>query len=343
MVEFKIQVQDGNGNVLGQFEKFRNLKFGKRVNNYGIASFEIPANEPKAESLVALRIYSIWIYRNGTLFWSGEQAIRQGRLDDKGNNWITIYCYTWLEQFISRYTVEEKIFELTDRGQIAWTLIDDTQTESDFGVTMGTIDPTEELTIEYHNQNVFDAIVNLQNTINGFDFEINDLKAFNASSFIGTDRTSLIFEYGYNITSMDITEDFSHPANRAIVLGDSGDPGNSLRVERDDASSQAQYKLREMLTNEMSITDIPVLEVRGDAILRKYGSPLFKTSMNLVRSSFPTIADFALGDIITLKVKNGIYNIEEAFRIYEWSVEYNEDNTERLDLILGNFIIPEFS
>lgn len=342
-MQYRIKVTDSDGSLLGEFDRFRNLKFGKRLNNYGTASFEIPVLDPKAESLTALRIYGVEIYRDGTLIWAGEQAIRMGRLDSKGDNWVTIYCYTWFEQLFSRYTGETRIFTAIDASEIAWTLIDETQVESDLGIMLGSTEVTQDRDREYHNHNIGEQIIKLSAVINGFDFEINDSKVFNTYAMMGVDRSDLILEYGHNIISMSINEDFSKAVNRAIILGDSGVPGESLRVERDDTASQVQYKLREGLSNEMTVSELATLEEKGDAVLRKYGIPLLKTSMNLVRSSTPTIADFNLGDIITLKVNNGIYAIEEQFRVYEWSVDYNEDDTEQLDLVLGNFIIPSIS
>lgn len=340
---YSLKVKDGSNNFIGEFDKFRNLKFGKRINNYGSMAFEVPLNDPKAESLVGLRIYSVWVYRDGDLIWSGEQVMRQSKLTDKGDNWATIYCFTWFEQLAGRHTGATRTFTAEDAGNIAWTLIDETQTDSDFGITQGTIEVTMDRDVIYENQNIAEAITNLSNVINGFDFEVSDTKVFNVFGTQGVDRTELIFEYGHNITNITISEDFAHPANRAIILGDSGVVSDPLRVERDDAGSQTQYKLREVVSNEMNTVESATLEEKGDALLRKYGSPLFKISMDLVRSSFPTIADFALGDIVTLKVQSGIYNIEDTYRIYEWSIDYDENDTEKLDLVLAKFIIPEFS
>lgn len=340
---YLLKIKDGDGNFIGEFVQFRNLRFGKRINNYGSLSFEIPINNTKADSLIALRIYSVWVYRDGELIWSGEQAMRQSKLTDKGDNWATIYCFTWFEQLASRFTDEERIFTAEDAGNIAWTLIDETQTDSDFGITEGSIEATMDRDRTYENQNIAEAITGLSNVINGFDFEISDTKVFNVYATQGVDRTALIFEYGQNITSITINEDFAHPVNRAIIIGDSGVPADPLRVERNDSASQTQYKLREAISNEMNTVESVTLEEKGDALLRKYGTPLFKISMDLVRSSYPTIADFSLGDIVTLKVQNGIYNIEDTYRIYEWSIDYDENDTEKLDLVLAKFIIPEFS
>lgn len=344
-MKYRIIVKDGDGDQIGEFKVFRNLTISKRLNNYGTCSFEIPADDPKASDLVALRVFTIDVYRiaeddSQLLLWAGEQAIREGNLDSAGNNWCKITCFDWFEQLFSRYTADVVTYTGVDAGQIAWDLIDTTQGEpdGDFGITEGTIEATQNRDRTYNNGNIGELIINLANVINGFDFEINTSKVFNVSSIIGVDRTNLVLEYGRNIQSIQITEDFSSPVNRAIVLGDSGDFQVPLRVERDDASSQAIYKLREGILTELDVTQVSTLEDKGDALLRKRGVALFRTSMKLIPSSSPTIADFALGDVITLKVVNGVYNIIEFFRIYEWSVTFTTNDTEELDLVLGNFI-----
>lgn len=345
-VVYKLIVKDGSGNSLGEFEKYKNLRFSKRLNNYGECSFAVPVNDPKIASLIALRIYSVYIYRDDILIWAGEQATREGSLNDKGDNWVYITCYDWFEQWFSRYTDAEEIFSNVDAGQIAWSLIDTAQSETDgdFGINEGTIEATQNRDRTYYNQNIGEAIVNLSNAINGFDFEINTSKAFNVYSVIGIDRSNDIrLEYGINIRYMRITEDFSKPINRAIVLGDSGVLSDPLRVEREDLTSQGIYKIREDLLNDMGVSTIANLEEKGDAMLRKYEAPLYKISMAIVRSTTPTIADFSIGDIITLIIKTGIYNINTQFRVFGWEVDYEADDTETLSLTLGNFYLPTFS
>lgn len=347
MITYKIVVKDGSGNKLGEFQKFRNLKFGKRLNNYGTCTFEVPVEDSKISSLIALRRYTIDIYRTDEdgdlLIWAGEQASREGILSNQGDNWCRIYCYDWLEQLNSRYTADEVTFTGIDAGAIAWDLIDTAQTEAngDFGITEGSIEATQNRDRVYYNQNILDAIINLSNVINGFDFEINNSKVFNVSSFIGVDRSNdVVLEYGVNIASMRIVEDFSKIVNRAIILGDSGDFSDPLRVERDDAPSQVLYKIREALSNELTVSEVSTMEEKGDALIRKYQLPLYKVTMDIVRGGELSIADFALGDIIRLIIKSGIYDLNELFRIYEWTLSYGDDNTETLDLVLGNFNLP---
>ncbi len=342
MTEYKIVVKDGSGNKLGEFAQFRGLKFGSRLNNYGTCTFQVPVSDSKISSLIALRRYTVHIYRDGSLVWAGEQAIRSGALDSKGDNWVTIQCFDWFEQLLSRYTDgDDRIFTAVDAGEIAWTLIDESQafTHGDYGITMGTIETTMDRDRTYKNQNIGQAIIDLSNVLNGFDFEINTSKVFNVYDFQGVDRTnSVILEYGVNVSAVRIVEDFSKPVNKAIILGDSGDYTDPLRVERENTTDEGLYKIREALSNEMTVIEIATLEEKGDALLRKYGSVLVKLSLTIVRNTV-TIDELALGDLVRIKIQSGIYDIDESYRVFEWSVSYDENNVETLDLVLAKFIL----
>lgn len=351
MVTYIIQVRDSDGTHIGEFQRFRKLKFNKRLNNYGQCSFEVPVNDSKVSSLIALRRYSVYIYRKDDLaedttpqlVWSGQQALREGNLNATADNWVSIRCYDWFELLRHRYTDTLVTYTTTDAGEIAWDLINTSQiqTNGNFGIIEGDIEATQDRDREYKNYNIADAIINLSNVINGFDFEINTSKVFNVYAQQGIDRTdSVILEYGINIRSVRIVEDFTSAINRAIVLGkNEADFDNPLREERDNLTSQGTYQLFEGLQSEPNVIEVDTLQEKGDAMLRKYQDPLMGISMDLVRSSTPIITDFGLGDIIRIKVQTGIYDLDDSFRIYEWEVSYDEQDTETLNLVVARFII----
>ncbi len=342
---YRIIVRDETDTVIGEIKTYRNLKFGKRLNNYGTASFDIPVSDLDDNSLISLRRYSVWIYyqkdANTTLVWSGEQAAREGNLTSDGNNWSTIYCYDWLEQLNARYTGAEVTFSGIDAGQIAMDLIDETQsqTNGDFGITEGTIEATVNRDRTYYNDNIMEKIIQLSNVISGFDFEITNNRVFNVYSVMGVDRTDeIILEYGVNIVEAKVFEDFTEPVNRGIVIGQSTDDlANLIRVERDDAGLQATYKVREGLLSEMDVSETDTMEEKGDALRRKYGQALLKVDMKMASVLEPNITQFGLGDGITLVIQSGIYNISGQYRVFEWEVTFNDNNQENLSLVLGNF------
>lgn len=509
---YRVVVKSG-ADTIGEFEAFTKLVFGKRLNNYGTCVITIPVSEEKLSELVELRKNTIWIYREDTLVWSGEMAIRSGDLDNKGGGTAEVHSYTWFEQLSNRFTEQELRYEGVDAGQIAWDLIfrtqnqyiqDDTgadlpvtastsnavgtidwttpdnikvddstsanidfgatelatyylkatnfgfalpansditgivvtvkelndkgsvlhyatdvnvklikagtiQTHNkgtstdraetvtsteyggvndlwgdtwtysdinnsgfgvalsylgkgsiiniysvkitvyykypasvgnyDLGITEGTIEATMERDRTYNNQNIAEAISNLTNVIEGFDFEITDNLVFNVKVLIGEDKTeSIILDYGSNILSCRITEDFSQPVNRSIVLGEVSDNSSLVRIEREDLVSQTAIKLREDAVTEWDVSETETLNEKGDAILRKYAYPLLKIDLDILPNT-PNITQFSLGDLIIVRIVKGFYNIKEEYRVFEWEVKYNSDGTEKLTLVLGKFTI----
>lgn len=207
--------------------------------------------------------------------------------------------------------------------------------KKDFGITQGTIEETYPRDREYSNQNIMEAIMNLSDVLGGFDFEITNDRVFNVYTVKGIDLTdSVILEYERNLKTVTIDEDFTNPCNNAIVLGEITDSTELSRVDRPDATSQIESKLREMVMTADNVVDENTLNSKGDAMLAKYKVPLIKVNFELIRSSL-SITSFSLGDLIRLIVKKGIYDYDDDFRIFEWEVSIDEANTEKITLILG--------
>ena len=332
---------DKSNIFLGEIFNFKNLKFGKRLNNYGQCSFDIEVDDLLAGALINLRKYTVWIYKVATggdvLVWSGEQVRRTGKLQPNEDDWCTIYCYDWLYQWKDRYTAQTVTYDSIDAGLIAWQMMNTSQLKSNgsFRVTQGTIEETQPRDRTYNNQNIMEAIINLSDVIGGFDFEITNDRVFNVYVVKGTDLTdSVVLEYERNLSNVTIDEDFTNPCNNAIVLGEVTDATELSRVDRPDATSQAESKLREMVMTADNVIDTDTLNEKGDAMLAKYKVPLIKVTFELVRSSL-SITSFSLGDLIRLIVKKGIYNYDSDFRIFEWEVSVDEANTESITLTLG--------
>ena len=332
---------DKSNIFLGEIFNFKNLKFGKRLNNYGQCSFDILVDDTVAGALISLREYTVWIYKvtssGSVLVWSGEQVRRTGKLQPDEADWCTIYCYDWLYLLKDRYTASVVSYDGIDAGMIAWNLINTSQlkTNGNFGITQGTIAPTQDRDRKYYNQNIMEAIVNLSDVIGGFDFEITNDRVFNVYTIKGDDLTdSVILEYTRNLQNVDIDEDFTNPVNNAIVLGEVYGGTELSRVDRADSALQVDFKLREKVLTADDVIDLDTLNSKGDALLAKFKVPLIKVNFELIKSSL-SITSFNLGDLIRLIIKKGIYNYDDDFRIFEWEVSIDEVNTEKITLILG--------
>ena len=345
-MDIRILVKNKEGTYIGEFSRFRNLKFGKRLNNYGTCTFDIPVNRPELNKLISLRNYEIEIYlcetnTVQTLIWAGEQASRLANLTDTGDDWATITCYTFLEMLNHRFTVAERIFVIEDEmdsGDIAWTLIDETQADDygDLGFTQGDIEATIIREVKYYNQNIMNAIIDLANMTYGFDFDINDEKEFNVWAIKGVNRSDDIqLILGKNVKSAVITDDFTNPGNRALILGTDLTDSSLLRVERNNANSQSAIKLREYIDSQADISDEDSLEYLGDAILRKYKQPVLSISVTLVANAGLYPKDFSVGDTVKVRIKKGIYDFNIQMRIHEWDFSLGGDKKEYLGLVLS--------
>jgi hypothetical protein len=471
--KLKVIVKDNAGVSKGEFETFNNLKFGKRLNNSGEASFDIPLNNSKLATLLSLRQNTIYIYNKFSfedgapaqlLVWAGEQAKTDGKLQSDLDNWLTITCYTWLEQLTQRITAFEKIYTDTDAGEIAWDLIDESQrgvkntgwnspagtdasnhflsphnafsenesfatasandvtgfwedftfnipagstingveikikakaasdadilvgvsstanatsgsetislatsnteytiggptdlfginlvasdfddanallfitttstvvvsidhiqvkvyytiddSDYDFGITQGSIEATTNRDRTYNNDVIAEKIIDLANVNSGFDFEITDDKIFNVYSVQGDDLSdSVVLEYGRNVKSVRVIEDFTKPANKAIVIGSAYGQDDIQRVEIDDLTKQGIYKIREQIYTEMDQVDTSNFTDRGEALIGKYGLKLLSVEIDLVESSV-VLTQFKVGNSVTLVIKNNYYNINETY------------------------------
>lgn len=340
---YRIIIKDENGNEVGEAPAPRKLSFSKRLNDYGRAKWDIRVSDPQAASFVALRKNTIEIHRESgtalTLVWAGEQALVRGELNEAGNNWAAVHAFTWFEQLYHRYTSEIVTYTEIDQGAIMVDLINDTNADDPTKITIGTTPATKIRDRAYHSQNIAEAIINLSNVASGTDFEVTDLGVFNAESIIGTDKTSsVVFRYGHNIKNVTIIEDFTSPINRAIVLGEATGETELTRVDRNELTLQGEYGLREGRLQEMDISSISTLEDKGDAAIRKYGQPLLHIEFDLVRNVSPSIDEFTVGDGIRLIIQNGMYTIDEQYRVYEWEITWDEKSTETLKLTLGTFI-----
>lgn len=336
-MDYQIQVKQKDGTLLGEFDVFQNLMFSKRLNNFGECSFEVPVNDDKMSILLSLRNFEVFVIRDGTTVWGGEQVHVQTNLTRNTAQWSKITCYSFLEMLNARYTASSRVFDGVDAGTIASTLISESQTgtNADLGITDGTIETTKNRDRKYYNQNIMEAIINLSGVQGGFDFEVTDAKVFNVFSNKGSDLSrSIVFEWGTNIESASVVRDFVRPGNRAIVLGE-GFESTQLREERNDTSSQSTFKIREILSNEPTVSEQVTLQDKGDAITRKFKQSLLSIDFTQIPGTQPKFGALVVGDRVKIRIVEGAENIVNTFRIYGFDVSLSNDGKESVSYLVG--------
>lgn len=332
-----IKVNSKDGTLLGEFENYHNLKFGKKLNNFGQASFDLPVNDGKLSFLTALRSYEVQIFRDNDRRWAGEQFHRMVTLvGGDAPELVTVRAYTFLELLNHRHSGPNDRFDNVDAGAIFQSLVTTTNTEDPTGITVGTVESTVPRDRTYNNKNIMQAGIELTQVLNGFDLEVTDEKVLNIYERKGLDLSSnIVFEYGTNIEPVTIEEDFSSPVNKAIVLG-AGSGSAQTIVEVTDTDSVAAIGLREGRVSATDVSDIDNLTDKGEEEVRIRKQPIQIITFDQMPNTFPEFGAIDLGDSVRVKIKKGIYNIDAVYRVYGYEVKVGENGEEFVRYQLSN-------
>lgn len=335
---YQILVKNKDGETIGEFTEWFNLRFSDRLNNYGECSFDVPVTSTELQLLTALRRYDVFIVRNGVTVWSGQQATRTVDLEANSPQMLTITCYSFFEMLNARYTLPYVRYDQEDQGAILKDLVDTSQGEdaaSDFGFTFASIPATVDRNREYSNYNIMEAFINMSNVINGPDFWIDHDKVIHIVPYRGIDKSAtVVLEWGINILTASIQEDFSSPANRAIVIG-SGFGSSQVIAEYTDEAAKETFSLREQRLSETDVSDIDNLEAKGEAFVNVYKNALVTIDFAQIPNTIPTFGSLAIGDAVRIKIKEGIYDINNVFRIYGYKVAIGDTGEENISYLVS--------
>lgn len=199
----------------------------------------------------------------------------------QGDQEFSIDAVSWFGLLSKRIAgIPIRTFTATDAGEIAWTLIDEAQGSdspySDLGITEGTIDASVDRDRTYKFDNVHDSIYNLSNSnlANGFDFEVDNTKAFNVYYPLkGTNKFNITFDertlanWNYKkslVLSM---------VNKVHVIGQSINDEVLYSTRNADNSFKTDWGLLESKLDASEIIETTTLDDKGDAELTAKQAP----------------------------------------------------------------------
>src|SRR3989344_1394903 len=121
--------------------------------------------------------------------------------NNSGRQVIEAFAVGFFNLLAKRRTINKRVFVSTDAGDIAWTLIDESQQSdlpySDFGITQGLITTSVDRDRTFRFANIKEEITKMSNNnlYNGFDFEIDNLDRFNVFyPTKGSQRPNLVLD-----------------------------------------------------------------------------------------------------------------------------------------------------
>ena len=332
------------GKFIASLTNARKRWFVERLDDETEAGFIIDAEDINAtETILNLGINELYIYYQGNLKWSGQLA--SAKKIAKGNDiYWEVLAKDWVALLGKRFCGVEELreFTTTDAGQIAKTLIQETQAlaNGSFGITYGTIEVSITRSPIYDKKNILEAIKELSNMGDdgsanyGFDFEITPSKVFNVYyPYKGTIRNEVVFRYPGNCENFEAFVDSWGIVNQEWGLGRHW-TGNTAVVSRADATSQTTYKRREAIKN---YKDMSVLEFLQDMVWQDI--QWLKDPSTVIRfdsrvDAKTRINDYNVGDGVSVVCDK--FDINEWLWIYERKVEIQDNDELLVTLTVGN-------
>jgi len=343
--KWKFIIKDDSGNKVASLVNARKRWFVQRLNDASEAGFILDADDDNCNSTVlSLGVNELYIYYKEVLMWGG-QLVSAKKIAQGDDIYWEVLAKDWVSLLSKRFVgIDEPLeYTTTDAGEIAWDLIDTTQSEiyGDFGITQGTIQSSITRSPVYERKNILEAIKELSNQGEeatadtwGFDFEITPEKEFNVYyPYMGTVRQGVVFRYPGNCENFEALVDSWTIVNNEWGFGKHW-TGNDAVVERSDADSQNTYGRREKLK---SYSDVSVLAFLQDMVWQDI--QWLKEPSQIIRFDARVdekvkITDYNVGDGVV--VVNDKFDIDELLWVFERKVEIGDNDELDVRLTVGD-------
>jgi hypothetical protein len=205
--------------------------------------------------------------------------------------------------------------------------------------------------------NLYDAIENLANVINGFDFDVRPVpgQVFQVPDQIrifypyrGVQREDFSFLYGSTVSALTRSVNSANYGNYARVIGqtDEGQPQLYAEAWTQDANDIVTNPAGfwAMAESMSDVTEVDTLRNRALALLADnsaleptpdgFGSPVPSYSLSLRPEAYR--ADlFDVGDIVPLRVRSGRLDVDTYVRVYGIAFAIGDDGEEDVEVDVG--------
>lgn len=341
------------------------LRYSKELSDYGLCTFRVQTNDPFLTSLgdiLAPHSYNVRIKRGGTVVWSG--AIIDNPVRNK--DYVEVRAAE-NEYYLKKVTIRRDAEVVTGDGKDNYrtftsgtmatavtTLLTDAKT--DFGANH----PIAALNIRTvtnpdYPKNFFDAngvaltgpwsftpAVTLQFDYNDVlhvlqmfglyaaaDFIVDESFNFDFKPYIGNKSTNITFDYGRQQNIIDYN--FPRLGGRMVnsMWGIAADTnGKILHAQIQDSASIAAYGLLQGANAYTDVKDLVFLKTRINEELQFTKTPE-DSPVNVVlnEKGYP-LGQYAIGDQITVRIKDHIIDFNQPRRIVGITVTVHETGRE---------------
>lgn len=164
------------------------------------------------------------------------------------------------------------------------------------------------------------------------DFEVTNDLVFNFKKYIGVKQPELVFEYSNYGSIVDYDVPLNGERMTNDLLGIAVDVENKiLHFNKRDEASVKNYLLMQDVAAFLDVKDKNALRARIIEELPFVAQPDSTINAVLNEKAYP-LGQYDVGDTITLKIKDGIIDVNQQRRVVGISVEVHHTGTELITL-----------
>lgn len=279
------------------------ITYGYRHNGPGAFEFKLSVDHEKCDpSVIYPRRHEVVVVRNEQIVWRGPVLTAVEDAEFVTFRGAGLLWYLRKMHVTATLGLGTGWTGTTDQALIVQALVDHHQDKAggDFGIDTSGISAqgvTRQGVVWYawEYKNIWDAVVQLGERINGFDFAIDPatraLILYHPKR--GSRKTNLVWDER-NIRDFGRTIDGTAQASQVLAAGE-GEGEKMVRVTRQDAGAVAEYRLTQEVHQDKDIRLQSSLRDRADTVLRTVRVP--ETTLSLVVSTDdPPIFSYEEGD-----------------------------------------------
>lgn len=338
---YRLNVVSGAFELIDIITTAQNLQFFNKLSGIGGCSFNMSIYDNKLNRANFIRYRNQIAVRKGrsVLFFGPITKLSGTFTDVKGS--VTIEANSYLEHLRYRYTDKFKVYSTEEQGEIAWDLIDTVQSRTNGGliITQGTTITSVDRDRTYEYSEVAQALINLSNVIDGFDFE------FATSLDGGYNVNGVVFNCYYpylgnvrdDLNSLRIGENVQRlgfVTNSELIntiTAEGAGSGSPIIYSQSNSALQQGYTRREAILGYKDVSVQSTLENKVDFDLNSNSTERFLIEVNMMPSKAPVLGQYGLGDILNfdLNIDGGDYvQFSGQGRVMEIGVTVDENGSE---------------
>lgn len=311
-----------------------------RLRGESEAACSLNARNPQAASIRELAT-DLHVIRDGRLLYRGRVGAGQDTLTDTSHT-VTVPSVDYRAVLRRRMLYADSVlaFAAAEQSEIAWSLIDGTQTRAggNLGISRGLIPATQQRRDRTYaaGQFIGEKIEELSQVINGFDWDIEPTSASSLALNVyyptrGADR-SVIVDYGGAFARGSRSIDPRDYANAGRYSGAEGTVAQVREAPDLATLPEGRWDTQQGFTE---ITVQATLNERADAEHAASLTLIPSWTVKLKAGWWQGPGHVWIGDTVRLVVMSGRLKTDTPLRVFELAADVGASGEEEITLTLG--------